>query len=318
MENKWESLTHDAVIAGVEKNTGKKLTGLCMKRNSYINRVFELEDALTKERYIAKFYRPGRWSRQMILEEQDLVFHLKELELPVITPLKFRGEVLFEFDGIFFTFSPRMGGRALDEFDEDRWKEIGRIIGRMHLATEKKDTSSRVTWSPQNATALHLKTLLNSKTVAPDFEKVLENAVNAFIKKFEPLFKSTPMFLLHGDIHRGNFIHRPSEGIYVIDFDDICVGPAVQDLWMLLPDTVENSKNEIKYFLEGYTTFRPFSIKDLELISALRVMRMVHFAAWCAIQKGELHFEQSFPEWGKPKYWNELIRDINSLIFREE
>ena len=318
MNNNWGSLTNDAVIACVEKNTGKTLTGLCIKRNSYINRVFELEDAVTKERYIAKFYRPGRWSRQMILEEQELVFHLKSFDIPVITPLKLNGEVLFEFEGIYFTLSPRMGGRALDEFDDERWKEIGRSIGRMHLATEKKDTSSRVMWSPQNATAKHLETILASKTIANDFGKVLENAASTFVKNFEPLFKSTRMFLLHGDIHRGNFIHRPAEGIYVIDFDDICLGPPVQDLWMLLPDTVENSKNEIKCFLEGYTIFRPFDIKDLDLIPALRVMRMVHFAAWCAVQKGELHFEQSFPEWGKPKYWNELIRDINSLIFRED
>ena len=314
----WEKLTHDAVIDCVEKAAGKKLTGLCIKRNSYINRVFELEDSSTGQRYIAKFYRPGRWGQEMVQEEQDLVFHLKELDLPVIPPLKNGERSLFEFEGISFTLSPRMGGRALDEFSDQRWEEIGRIIGRMHLATEKRSSSLRAVWSPKKATAVHLKTLLDGRTVLPDFEKPLEKAAAAFIEAFEPLFKNTAVFLLHGDIHRGNFIHRPQEGIYVVDFDDICVGPSVQDLWMLLPDKEDRCKREIELFLKGYQTFRKFDLSELELIPALRIMRMVHFAAWCSVQKGEPHFEQSFPEWGKPKYWNELIRDINSLIFREE
>jgi Ser/Thr protein kinase RdoA (MazF antagonist) len=93
----------------------------------------------------------------------------------------------------------------------------------------------------------------------------------------------------------------------------MCVGPAVQDMWMLLPDTVENSRTEIANFLKGYGTYRKFDKKELELIPALRGMRMVHFAAWCAIQKGEPHFEQHFPEWGTKKYWNQLINDIRGL-----
>jgi len=318
MKDIWAKLTHEAVISAVEKETGKTLNGFCLKRNSYINRVFELEDSETKQRYIAKFYRPGRWDRETVQEEQDLLFYLKDLDLPVIAPIKAKERSLFRFDGIYFTLSPRMGGRALDEFSDERWEEIGRIIGRMHLATQKRSSAQRTVWRPQKAMALHLKTLLNSGTVLPDFKGPLEKAACAFIEAFDPLFNDREMFLIHGDIHRGNFIHRPQEGVYVIDFDDICTGPSVQDLWMLLPDKEDKCKTEIELFLKGYQTFRKFDLSELDLIPALRIVRMVHFAAWCSVQKGEPHFEQSFPKWGDQKYWNELIREMNRLIYFQE
>ncbi len=318
MKDIWAKLTHEAVISAVEKETDKTLNGFCLTRNSYINRVFELEDSKTKQRYIAKFYRPGRWKSETIQEEQDLLSHLKELDLPVIAPIKAKERSLFRFEDIFFTLSPRMGGRALDEFSDERWEETGRIIGRMHLATEKRSSLLRAVWRPQKATEAHLKTLLSGGTVLPDYKGPLEKAACAFIEAFDPLFNDREMFLIHGDIHRGNFIHRPQEGVYVIDFDDICTGPSVQDLWMLLPDKEENCRKEIELFLKGYQTFRKFEMRELDLIPALRIMRMVHFAAWCSVQKGEPHFEQSFPKWGDQKYWNELIREMNRLIFFQE
>ncbi len=313
MKDIWAPLTEENIINCVENSISRNLTSLCLKRNSYINRVYELEEEDTRERLIIKFYRPGRWTKEMISEEVYFVRHIRDLELPVIPAMEINGKSLFEFSGINYSIYPKMGGRTLDEFDEEMWQEIGRIIGRLHLASEKHTSSDRIIWEPNIATRHHLETILNSGTVPKDFAPPLTETVNEFIKKTNPLFESSGKILLHGDCHRGNFIFRPNEGIYIIDFDDMCIGPSVQDMWMLLPDSVENSKNEINNFIKGYETFREFNSAELSLIDPLRAMRMVHFASWCAIQSNEPHFEKHFPEWGNTKYWNQLIRDIREI-----
>jgi len=139
------------------------------------------------------------------------------------------------------------------------------------------------------------------------------NIANQFIQKYDSHFPKDQNILLHGDCHKGNFIYRPNENIFIVDFDDISIGPVVQDLWMLLPDEPQHCKNEIRHFLEGYETFRSFPIQSLKLIPALRAMRLIHFASWCAIQAKEPEFKNNFPEWGTPRYWNDIIKDLQKI-----
>ncbi len=71
------------------------------------------------------------------------------------------------------------------------------------------------------------------------------------------------MIPIHGDCHVANLIHRPGESFFIIDFDDMSVGPPVQDFWMLLPGYRGDSLAEIDLFLEGYETFRRFDRRTL-------------------------------------------------------
>ncbi|MCX5748639.1 MAG: serine/threonine protein kinase [Candidatus Saganbacteria bacterium] len=313
MSNAWEKLTHDSVINAVQNVTGSELSGLLLKRNSYINRVFELEEKLSKKRLIVKFYRPKRWTEKQILEEHAFIKNLYGLDNHVIPPVMIRGKTLFEHEGICFAVFPKMGGRALDEFDKEGWINIGQLIGKMHLAGSRTKDSKRIIWRPDTATKHHLEVLDLTNVVPEDFKKAFDLCVDQFIKKAAGMFENTSMIKLHGDIHMGNFIHRPGEGTFIVDFDDMCVGPPVQDMWMLLPDKVENCRNEIDWFLKGYGTFYEFDSNTLRLIPYLQAMRMIHFASWCAVQKEDPGFETHFPEWGSKKYWGQLIRDVNEV-----
>src|SRR5512137_904266 len=82
----FRELTPDAVIALVERALGVRCTNLFRPLNSYINRVYELEreDGVG---LVAKFYRPGRWSLEALLDEQDFMRELAADEVPVIAPL---------------------------------------------------------------------------------------------------------------------------------------------------------------------------------------------------------------------------------------
>jgi len=314
MKNIWKNLTEEKLLNEVEKITGIPFSNLCIKRNSYINRVFEIQKKDSEDRLIVKIYRPQRWTKEMILEEHDFLKALSEKDVSVIEPLKFKNSTLFEMDKMNFALFPKKGGRAIDEFNEDQWQEIGRLLGRIHLISENQGESKRLLWNPDTVTKNHLATILNAEVMEPEFEKSFAQAVNEFIAKSQKQFETSKKILIHGDCHRGNFIFRPNEGMFLVDFDDMCVGPPVQDLWMLLPDpNPKNCPKEIEWFLEGYETFHSFNQGSFQLISALKGMRMIHFAAWCAIQAHETSFQEHLPEWGTKPYWNLLIKDIHEI-----
>jgi Ser/Thr protein kinase RdoA (MazF antagonist) len=317
METIWKNLTPDNIFKTVEETLGTRLSNICLKRNSYINRVFELEEHDSRERLIVKFYRPGRWSRPLIEEEHRLLAELHNEEIPVIPPITIKGATLFSLDDINYALFPKKGGRSVDEFDKEGWKTLGRTIARIHLVGERHKNSTRMYWRPAVATGQHLELILNSDFILPDFKNTLAKTAELFIQKSDPLFAEDKFILLHGDCHKGNIIFRPNEGYFVVDFDDMCFGPPVQDLWLLLPDAPARSANEVNWLLEGYETFRPFDYESLSLVPALRGMRLIHYAAWLAVQSVEPDFTNNFPQAGAPKYWNTLIKDLQQIVYGE-
>jgi len=285
-----------------------------LTRNSYINRVYELEKHDSRERFIVKFYRPGRWTPEMIEEEHQFLAELSEKEIPVIPPLAFNNKTLFALDSIPYAIFAKKGGRALDEFNKEGWEELGRLLARIHLVGATRKNSQRITWRPAISTRHHLEVLFKTDYVLPDFQKAFKQTAELFIKKADPRFDDQEFILLHGDCHKGNLIHRPNEGIFIVDFDDLCLGPPIQDLWMLLPDIQENCENELNWFLKGYELFRSFDQRSLELIPLLRGMRIIHFVSWLAVQSQDPGFAKHFPKAGTKRYWNEIIKELQDIV----
>ncbi|MBU0573549.1 MAG: serine/threonine protein kinase [Candidatus Margulisbacteria bacterium] len=311
----WQPLNHDTILNAVEKTLQKKVSNLLLPRNSYINRVYELEEHDNRERFIVKFYRPGRWTPEMILEEHQFLNELHEREVPVIPPMTINGKTLFELNSILYALFPKKGGRALDEFDKDTWLELGRLIARIHITGAKHQKSNRITWRPDIATKHHLDVLYSTNYLLPEFKSSFDNIAAQFMRKASPKFDGQEFLLLHGDCHKGNLIHRPNEGIFIVDFDDICFGPPVQDLWLLLPDKPENCEKEMGWLISGYELFRDFPRRSLELIPLLQGMRIIHYVSWLAIQSKEADFEKHFPHAGTKRYWNELIKELQEIVY---
>jgi len=127
----FQALTPDFIMDAVESQSFR-----CDCRtfalNSYENRVYQvgIDEGLP---LIAKFYRPGRWSAEQIMEEHRFCFELAEHELPVVAPWKNdAGESLFLYKGFRFALYPRQGGHA-PEFDNlDNLLILGRLLGRLH------------------------------------------------------------------------------------------------------------------------------------------------------------------------------------------
>ncbi|MBN2627720.1 MAG: phosphotransferase, partial [Spirochaetales bacterium] len=81
-------------------DAGLKPDGSSLQLNSLENRVYDLgmEDG---SHVVAKFYRPGRWSREQIEEEHRFLNALEENEIPVCVPRELpEGGTIGETEGI--------------------------------------------------------------------------------------------------------------------------------------------------------------------------------------------------------------------------
>src|SRR5262252_9063675 len=135
-------LTPDRVLDATE-TTGVRATGFCLTLNSLENRVYEVEIE-SGERWILKFYRPGRWSREAILDEHHYLAELRAAEIPVVAPLDLGGgETVGEVEGILFAVFPKMRGRAPDELDDGQLAQLGRLLARMHTVGASRAASAR-------------------------------------------------------------------------------------------------------------------------------------------------------------------------------
>src|SRR5690606_30934673 len=104
-------------------------TGRIMALNSMENRVYEIEVELDEKPrnpsdnfVIAKFYRPGRWSMDQLVDEHTFLADLKENDIPAIAPKAFLdGKTIHQMSDaeIYYTVFPKQGGRSPDELPED-------------------------------------------------------------------------------------------------------------------------------------------------------------------------------------------------------
>src|SRR3989449_10571885 len=82
------ALTPDRVLDAVEVG-GLRCTGRCLPLRAFENRVYEVE-LEDERRLVVKFYRPGRWSRETILDEHAFLADLAAAEVPAGAPIDLR------------------------------------------------------------------------------------------------------------------------------------------------------------------------------------------------------------------------------------
>ncbi|MDH3359844.1 MAG: serine/threonine protein kinase [Desulfobulbaceae bacterium] len=312
----FQTLPPETVLNLVEDALKIPCSNLCRPLNSYINRVFELESR-DGDGLIAKFYRPGRWSKEALQDEQDLLLELAGEEIPVIAPLTLdNGTTLSQWGEMYFAVFPKKGGRNFDEYTDDQWLELGHLIGRAHLVGARHPSKDRLIMTPDKSTREQVNYILDGNFIPPDQVNSFRKITDKLINEITPLFEGSEQIRIHGDCHFSNLIYRPEESFYLIDLDDMAMGPPVQDLWMLLPGYAEDSMVEIDIFLEGYETFRNFDHRSLQLIEPLRAMRYIHYTAWCAHQFSEDGISHVAPNFGSQSYWQQEIDDLTEQLER--
>jgi len=309
----FEHLIPDEIINAVESATGFSMTGLTVMLPSYINRVYELmsQDGM---KLIAKFYRPGRWTVDAVTDEHTFLIDCAEAELPVITPYKLKnGRTIWKHNDILLAVFPKRGGRQLEITEDSSWYRLGSLIARLHIVGEKKEALHRIIISPEKSAQDDINYLCGN-IIPSQYRQAYHDTAQKIIDISAGLFRHIKPIRIHGDCHRGNILDRMDEGLFLIDFDDMAMGPPVQDLWLLLPDRADASKNEIEMFIEGYERFRIFDRTMLKCIEPLRAMRMIYFLSWCSRQVNDAGFSGHFHEWGKDSFWQHEINDLREQL----
>lgn len=120
---------------------------------------------------------------------------------------------------------------------------------------------------------------------------------------------------LHGDCHCGNVLWVEGEGggPWFVDFDDSRMGPAVQDLWMLLSGERADQSRQLADVLAGYEDFHEFNPRELHLVEALRTLRLIHYAGWLARRWDDPAFPAVL--WlNTQRYWQDRILELREQI----
>lgn len=305
------SLTPHKVLEAVEA-AGLFCNPLCYPLNSFENRVYEVE-LEDRTRLIAKFYRPGRWTEAQILEEHRFLADLAEAEVPAIPPRPFPdGGTLRQIEGIHYCLFPRAAGRAPDEPDDALVERLGMLTARLHNAGAARQAEHRIRLSGDTYVRENLAWMAGRRVVPARSWARYEAAARRIADAADARLAGVELHRIHGDLHHGNLLLRDNV-LVVIDFDDMVVGPAVQDLWLLLPGRGAEARRLREIFLEGYEALRGFDRKSLSLVEPLRGLRRVHYAAWIARRWHDPIFPRTFPHFGTEAYWDEETRDLEEI-----
>ncbi len=310
----FEHLVPDIMLDAVEDALGVRMSGLATPLPSYINRVYETQ-TMDGTRLIAKFYRPGRWSREAIEEEHAFTLDCVADEIPVVPPMRLpSGKTLHEADGICFAIFEKRMGRQFEIHTRTDWLRVGRLLGRLHVVGSRQDATHRTNLHPEESTAGHVDYLLDNGLVTPACRTEFEAVADAILDEIYEPFDDPEFIRIHGDCHGGNILTRPGEGLMMIDFDDMMVGPPVHDFWLLLPGPVKECRAELGLLLRGYEQFREFDDSTLRLVEPLRAMRMIYYLAWCAHQVDDHRFQHNNPQWGSDAFWQREVADLTTQL----
>ena len=316
----YARLTPDTVLNALE-SVGLRGDGRLIALNSYENRVYQVwleEPAPLGASVVAKFYRPERWATAAILEEHAFVAELAEREIPAVPPLSLPlgGKTLNEFEGFRFSVTPRLSGRSpeLDNMDTLTW--MGRFIGRIHAIGELRPFTERPTLNIESFGVEPRAFLLDNHFIPPDLIPAWASVSAMVLDGVREIFErvgTVKSIRLHGDCHASNVLWNDS-GPHFVDFDDCRMGPAVQDLWMLLSGERDAMQGQLASIIKGYEDFCEFDDNELQLIEALRTLRLLHYSGWIARRWHDPAFPAAFPWFNTQRYWQDRVLELREQI----
>lgn len=303
-------LAHDAL-----DSVGLHGDGRLLALNSFENRVFQfgIEDA---QPVVAKFYRPERWSDAAILEEHAFAMELVAREIPAVPPLRLQGATLHHHAGFRFAVFPRQGGRPPELEQPGVLAWLGRFLGRIHAVGGVAPFRHRPALDIASFGEEPRDWLLAHDFLPFELREVWAGVAEQALDGVRHCFEragAVRSIRLHGDCHMGNVLWTDA-GPHFVDFDDARMGPAVQDIWMLLSGERDERIQQLHAILAGYEDFAEFDPRELHLVEALRTLRLIHYSAWIARRWSDPAFPLAFPWFDTPRYWEERILELREQI----
>ncbi len=314
----YSALTPDIVLDAMDA-AGFRGDGRLLALGSYENRVYQVmrDDAPP---LVVKFYRPGRWSDDAIADEHAFVAELCAREVPAVAPIESGGRTLHEFAGFRYAVYDKHGGRPpeLDRDDVLVW--LGRYLARIHAVGSVRAFTHRPALTVESFGDAPRTLLLDGGWLPDDLREAYAGVsaqALAGVRRAYARAGDVRTLRVHGDVHAGNVlwsIANTNAGPHFVDFDDARTAPAVQDLWMLLSGDRASIEHQLSKVLEGYEQFRRFDRRELNLVEALRTLRLLHYSAWIAQRWDDPAFPAAFPWFNTQRYWQDRILELREQV----
>jgi Ser/Thr protein kinase RdoA (MazF antagonist) len=308
------SLTPDCLLDALQ-SIGLYGDGRLLALNSYENRVYQVGiDGGAP--VVVKFYRPARWSDEAILEEHAFVAEMAAQEIPVVPAMTIDGKTLHRFDDFRFAVFPRQGGRAPELGDPATLEWLGRFIGRIHAVGATQPFVHRPALTIDTFGVAPRDYLLAHDFIPMELQDAYRSVSAQALDGVRHCYAragDVRRLRLHGDCHVGNVLWT-DKGPHFVDFDDARMGPATQDLWMLLSGERAERVRQLSDLLAGYEDFMEFDARELHLVEALRTLRLIHYSAWLAQRWDDPAFPAAFPWFNTPRYWQDRILELREQI----
>ncbi|WP_229257545.1 serine/threonine protein kinase [Duganella callida] len=310
----YSELSPDCVLDALD-SIGLRGDGRLLALNSYENRVYQvgIED---DKPVVAKFYRPGRWSDDAILEEHAFSQELAAAEIPAVPPLALHGRTLHHFNGFRFAVFERHGGRAPELGDPAVLEWTGRYIGRIHTVGAARPFLHRPALGIASFGHEPCEFLQANGFIPDDLKQAYAAITRQALDGVQRCYDragALPLLRLHGDCHGGNVLWTDA-GPHFVDFDDARMGPAIQDLWMMLSGERAEQVRQMGDILAGYEDFCAFNPRQMHLVEALRTLRLIHYSAWLARRWDDPAFPVAFPWFNTQRYWQDRILELREQV----
>ncbi|MBW2512578.1 MAG: serine/threonine protein kinase, partial [Deltaproteobacteria bacterium] len=202
------------------------------------------------------------------------------------------------------------------EFDNlDNLLIMGRTLVRMHAIAATRPFEHRprldcTTFGHESVT------LISDAFIIPEYKANYDALTSDLLQSLDELlavFDSTPLIRTHGDCHAGNVLWR-GDAPHFVDFDDARTAPAIQDIWMMLSGDRVRQTAQLAEIVEGYNEFYDFRPQELQLVEALRTLRILHYCAWLARRWDDPAFPHHFPWFNTTRYWGEHILQLREQM----
>lgn len=305
------ALTPERVLDAVEASGVRAAAG-CFPLNSYENRVY-LVRLTDGGQLIAKFYRPRRWSRGQILEEHRLLDDLAAAEIPVCGVLPFPdGETLKSICGVPYALFEYRPGRPVGDPDDVLLERVAMMAARIHAVGARGSFATRRTLTAADWIRGPVATLLSSRLVPSNLRGRYQDAAEHIADAADARLSGLTQLRLHGDLHRGNLLLHDGV-LQVLDLDDACTGPAIQDLWLMLSGSPDDRARQLGVLIAAYERFRPFDRRELTALDVLPAMRRIHYAGWIARRWHDPLFPRTWPDYAEPAFWAQEVGEIEAI-----
>ncbi|WP_409934814.1 serine/threonine protein kinase [Rheinheimera sp. MMS21-TC3] len=313
----FSTLGPDLIIDALQ-HIGLDVSSGLLALNSYENRVYQFSayqgTAATAAKYVVKFYRPQRWSLAQLEEEHLFAFELAAADVPVVAPLLLADKSLHHYQGFYFAVFPSRGGRGLETDNEQHLAMLGRFLGRLHQVGAAQPFQYRPSFSIENQLLESQTILLDSGFIPNYLQASFTSSLQQVINLVSAQYKPKSLIRLHGDCHAGNLFYV-DQGPFFVDLDDCRMGPAIQDLWMMLSGEQRQQRDTLELILEEYEQHCDFDPTELKLIEPLRAMRMVQYMAWLTKRWQDPAFPMNFPWFNTDKYWEQQCLVLKEQLF---